>query len=113
MRQFPGTILSLLLSLVVSGFLPCGASGTEQPHVSQVVITIRGMICSSCGKEIEKSLKKLDGVGAVRVDLPSDRATVSYDERKVTPRQLADAIRKAGYEALLPAEPPLSPPKGR
>ena len=87
----------------------CHASDSEQSDRRQVVISIKGMMCSSCGQEIEKSLKKVAGVSAIRVDVPNDRAIVSYDERKVTPRQLVEVIRKAGYEATLPAESPAPP----
>jgi len=106
MRHLPGVLLVVILAVGVAVAVPavCPASGVEQPAQRQVVIIIKGMMCSSCGQEIEKSLKKVAGVGTVKVDVPNDRATVSYDERKVTPRQLAESIRKAGYEASLPTE---------
>jgi copper chaperone CopZ len=106
MRYVPGIFLMVLLAIGDEIIIPAlsSASGAEQTTQRQVVISIRGMMCASCGQEIEKTLKKVGGVGAVRVDVPNDRATVFYDERKVTPRQLAEAIRKAGYEAILPAE---------
>jgi copper chaperone CopZ len=115
MRHLPGVLLVVLLAVGVAVAIPavCPAAGAEQPVQRQVVITIKGMMCSSCGQEIEKTLKKVTGVGMVTVDVPNDRATVSYDERKVTPRQLAEAIRKAGYEAILPAEVPPAQPAGR
>ena len=97
----------LFMSLIVVGVeatnpAVCPASGPEQSAQRQVVISIKGMMCSSCGREIEKILKKVAGVSAVNVDVPNDRATVFYDVRKITPQQLAAAIRNAGYEALLP-----------
>jgi copper chaperone CopZ len=106
MRYVPGILLMVLLAVSDEIVIPAlsSASGAEQTTQHQVVISIKGMMCASCGQEIEKTLKKVGGVGAVRVDVPNDRATVFYDERKVTPRQLAEAVRKAGYEAILPAE---------
>lgn len=106
MRHLPGIFLTVFLACAVDIAIPalCPSSGAEHAAQRQVVISIKGMMCSSCGQEIEKILKKVVGVGAVKVDVPSDRATVSYDERKVTPRQLLEAIRNAGYEAMLPAE---------
>ena len=107
MRHLPGMLL--LLSVAVT--FPAEsvvqpASGAEQPALRQIVLTVRGMMCASCGREVEKSLKKVAGVVTVVVDVSGDRATVTYDERKVTPRQLAEAARKTGYEVLLPAEAP-------
>ena len=115
MRHLSGILLMAFLAISADVAIPalCPAFGAEQPIQRQVVITIKGMMCSSCGQEVEKTLKKVTGVGAVQVDVPSDRATVFYDERKVTPRQLAEAIRKAGYEAILPAEVHSSSPSVR
>ena len=107
-----------LLVLVVAAAAPTGAPlspafGAEVPGHRQVVITIKGMMCASCGKEVEKSLKKVTGVVGVTVDVPNDRVTVTYEELKTTPRQLAEAIRKAGYEVILPAEGHPAPAAGR
>ncbi len=92
--------LSTLLLVVSTALFSSPVSGATQAPQSRVVITIKGMICASCGGEIEKTLNKMVGVVAVKVDLPTDRATVTYDQRKVTPPQLVEAIRKAGYEAF-------------
>lgn len=115
MRQFPGIVLLVTLALGTpfAAAMVSPVFGAEQPVHSQVVITVRGMMCASCGQEIHKTLKKMAGVVAVVVDVPNDRATVTYDERKVTPRQLAEAIRKAGYEAILPSVAHPAPAAGR
>ena len=115
MHYVPGILLTVYIILGPAVAIParCQATGSELPAHRQVVISIKGMMCSSCGQEIEKTLKKVAGVGTVTVDVPNDRATVSYDERKVTPRQLAEAIRKAGYEAILPTEVHPTPTAGR
>jgi len=106
MRHLSGILLGLYIILCSIADIPalCQTTDLELPANRQVVISIKGMMCSSCGQEIEKSLRKVAGVRTIWVDVPNDRATVSYDERKVTPRQLAESIRKAGYEASLPTE---------
>ncbi len=106
MNSLTGTIL-ILLFVGVTTFcrtsLP--AYGAEQAAISRVEITIKGMICVSCSRDIEKILKGLSGVASVKVDLANDRATVTYDSRKVTSLQLVETIRKSGYEAILPTVP--------
>ena len=96
----------VLLAVCLDAVIPdmCPVSAAERTDYHQVVISIKGMMCASCGQAIEKTLNKVAGVGSVKVDVTNDRATVSYDARKVLPRQLVEAIRKAGYEANLPAE---------
>ena len=115
MSHLPVFLLVILLGVGIDSAIPvlCQASGAEHAAYRQVSISIKGMMCSSCGQEIEKSLKKVAGVTEVKVDVPNDLATVSYDERKVTPRQLAEVIRKAGYEAKLQSEGHSPPPSGR
>lgn len=54
--------------------------------------------CSGCQGNVEKTLKGLEGVQNVNVDLSAKLATVQADERF----DLANAIKKvtdAGYEA--------------
>ncbi len=115
MQHLPTVLLRVLLVIGLTLSVPSllSASGAEQPGNRRVVITIKGMMCASCSHEIEKSLNKVAGVVMVTVDLSQDRATVIYDERKVTSRHLAEVIRKAGYEAILPNEAPTAPLPGR
>ena len=94
---------SIVLLAVMLLAIPSFADGSDSASVlRETVILIQGMMCASCGQEVAGALKKLDGVGEVRVDVKGDRAVVSYDDRKVTPRQMVDAVRKAGFEAKLP-----------
>ncbi len=104
MIHIPGAFLKLLIFFGVVCFVSQLRPGycVERPVHSQVVIIIKGMMCASCGREIEKNLNKVPGVLSAKVDLVNDRATINYDRSKVTPQQLAEVIRKSGYEAILP-----------
>lgn len=46
---------------------------------------------------VEKQLRKLDGVVAVSVNQVSGSATVSYDDARVTPAVIKDAIDQCGH----------------
>lgn len=70
----------------------------------ETTLEVRGMICSSCTIAVERGVRKLDGVVEAKADLKNDLVRVRYDGNKVTPPQLAEAIRKAGYQARWPAE---------
>lgn len=93
----PAAGMALLLVLAVP---PAGA----EREVREAVIAVRGMLCSSCAAAVEKALLKLDGVAEAHADVKGDRVVVRYDGEKVTPRQMAEAIRKGGYQARLPEE---------
>jgi copper chaperone CopZ len=102
--HFPGAFLRVLIFFGVVCLVQSLRTGycVERPANPQVVITIKGMMCASCGREIEKNLNKVSGVVSIKVDSANDRATINYDRSKVTPQQLVEVIRKSGYEAILP-----------
>ncbi|MDP9258254.1 MAG: heavy metal translocating P-type ATPase [Actinomycetota bacterium] len=60
------------------------------------------MTCASCASRIERRLNTLQGVEAT-VNYATERATVSFDAERVTPRELIAAIEAAGYAARLPS----------
>lgn len=58
---------------------------------------IEGMTCAmGCAKTIEKKIAKMDGVKSAKVDFEKELAMVEYDEAKVTPNSLEEAVAKAG-----------------
>ncbi len=59
---------------------------------------ILGMDCASCSVHIEKALKKTEGVASAVVNYATGRATVEYDDEKVSREQVEKAIEKAGYK---------------
>ena len=63
-------------------------------------IKISGMMCAHCVARVEKSLKDLDGVKEVKVDLKTEKATVKYDPKKLEPSKLEDAVKEAGYDVV-------------
>ncbi len=76
------------------------------------------MTCASCQHHVEEALRATAGVESVRVDLIAHRASVIFDPRRAAPEQLVQAIRSAGYDAVLPrtgdaAAGPHAEPTGR
>ncbi|MCF8608813.1 heavy metal translocating P-type ATPase [Gordonia sp. HY285] len=62
-----------------------------------VDLELIGMTCASCANRIERKLNKLDGVSAT-VNYATEQAHVEY-EPSVTPDDLIEAVRAAGYDA--------------
>lgn len=54
-------------------------------------------MCKHCAAHVEKALKEVSGVHAVKVDLAKDTATVTYSAPADLPT-LCAAVRQAGYE---------------
>src|ERR1039457_136764 len=60
------------------------------------------MTCASCQHHVEEALRSTAGVESAHVDLMAHRASVVFDATVATPTALVQAIRSAGYDAVLP-----------
>lgn len=69
--------------------------------MSNLVLQVEGMSCGGCAATVERVLRAVDGVAAVRVELDSGRVTV--DGEGLTFAPLAAAVEKAGFGARAPA----------
>jgi Cu+-exporting ATPase len=76
---------------------PMPASATES-----LTLPILGMTCASCQHHVEEALRSAPGVESAHVDLIGNRAQVEYDPLIAKPDALIEAIRAAGYDAVLP-----------
>ena len=60
-------------------------------------IGVGDMTCAACTARVERALLGVPGVTEAAVNLATERAQGRYDERRVQPAALAEAIRAAGY----------------
>lgn len=60
---------------------------------------VTGMTCNHCVASVEKGLTGLAGVDKVKVNLKKGKATVKFDESRVSPEAIVDKIKEVGYEA--------------
>lgn len=60
-----------------------------------------GMHCPSCSMLIQMDVGDLAGVESVSADHRAGNTTVTYDDERVGPGDIVDAIMKAGYGATL------------
>ena len=63
---------------------------------------VTGMTCAACSAHVEKSVRKLEGVAEVAVNLLGNNMTVDYDEKALSPQQIIQAVEQGGYGAYLP-----------
>lgn len=61
------------------------------------VFTVNGMKCPHCKANVENALKGLDGVSSAEVSLADHNVAVDYDETKVNPNQMKEAVDNAGH----------------
>ena len=79
---------------------------TSSPET--VTLPVLGMTCAACQHHVESALRSTAGVQSAHVDLMAHRATVVFDPLRADPPSLVEAIRGAGYDAVLaaPGDPP-------
>ena len=65
--------------------------------VKSIALPITGMTCANCAANIERSLKKMEGIEEVAVNFASEKANVRYDPNQATVYDLVDSVQRAGY----------------
>mgnify|MGYP001180886449 CR=1 FL=1 len=77
----------------------------EEPRTSglktgrkEITLGVSGMTCSACASNIERVLKKKEGVDSVVVNLELGRANVSFDPSLISPKEIGETIESIGYK---------------
>ena len=70
-----------------------------QLHVSpvQIELPITGMTCASCVRNVERALKKTEGVAEANVNIATEKASVAFDPSKTSVAKLIEGVANAGY----------------
>jgi Cu+-exporting ATPase len=63
----------------------------------KITFPVGGMTCANCAMNIERAVKKLEGVEAVRVNFAAEKASVSYDPKQLQLKDMVEKIHGAGY----------------
>lgn len=85
----------LLASLLVSPLTTLAATPKT------VTLDVQNMTCELCPITVKKSLEKVPGVRAVKVDFDHKTATVNYDADKAQADALTKATTNAGYPSTV------------
>ena len=71
----------------------------------KIEMPVIGMTCTNCAATVERTLKKkVNGVSSAIVNFGTETATVEYDPALTDPQAMAEAVKKAGYQLILPAD---------
>ncbi|MGB8356180.1 MAG: heavy metal translocating P-type ATPase [Chthoniobacteraceae bacterium] len=82
--------------------------GTKADGVRQIDLPLIGMHCAACANRIERALKKVPGVEGANVNYGAAMATVMVGKgwQGLIIPAVAEAVRGAGYDVVLPSESP-------
>jgi Cu+-exporting ATPase len=63
----------------------------------KITLPITGMTCANCAANIERGVKRLDGVAEVNVNFASEKATIRFDPDKLELNDLVEKIVASGF----------------
>jgi len=63
----------------------------------KIILPVTGMSCANCALNIERGVKKLEGVEDVNVNFAAEQAAVSFDPEQVNINDVVGKIKSSGY----------------
>jgi Cu+-exporting ATPase len=63
----------------------------------KIMLPVSGMTCANCAMNIERAVKKLNGVSDVRVNFAAEQAAVSFDPARLEVKDVIAKISSSGY----------------
>lgn len=91
MRPF----LCLMIVTAAAGGVIAFAQEEPQPPKAEVVTAayaVKGLHCGACATTLEASLKKAKGVKSIKVDLKTETARITFDERAISAQEIARSL---------------------
>ena len=70
--------------------------------MDKVIFEVRGMTCAACARNIERVLKKLNGVTLGQVNFAAEKLYVEFEKTSVTMETIIQAVERAGFTLVLP-----------
>ncbi|SHM39522.1 copper chaperone CopZ [Gracilibacillus kekensis] len=68
--------------------------------MQQKTLEVQGMTCGHCKASVEGALNDLSGVSQVEVNLDNGKVDITYDDTKVTIKEMQEAVEEQGYEVV-------------
>lgn len=76
------------------------ADMNNKAKLTSSTLKISGMSCAACASRIEKGLSALSGVEKANVNLAAEKAAVTYDQAKISLREIAAKVEDLGYRVI-------------
>ncbi|OXB67626.1 hypothetical protein ASZ78_016749 [Callipepla squamata] len=84
-----------------SKMLPNFVDKQECKSLSKCYVQVTGMTCASCVANIERNLRREDGIHSILVALMAGKAEVRYNPAVIHPAAIAELIRDLGFGATI------------
>jgi len=63
----------------------------------KITLPVAGMTCANCAMNIERSVKKLNGVSDIQVNFAAEQASISFDPAQLQVKDVVAKIDASGY----------------
>lgn len=73
-------------------------------NLTKTTLSVRGMHCAVCVRNVEVNVSKLTGIESAVANLPNESATIVYDADVISEKEIIKTINSLGYKATLPKE---------
>ncbi|NXI19439.1 ATP7A ATPase, partial [Irena cyanogastra] len=80
---------------------PAHLGKQESKTISKCYVQVTGMTCASCVANIERNLRREDGIHSILVALMAGKAEVRYNPAVIHPAAIAELIRELGFGATV------------
>lgn len=67
--------------------------------MKDIKLKIEGMHCTGCSSRLEKVLNNVEGVEKATVSFEEKEAIITYNEEKISEKQIKSEIEEAGFKA--------------
>jgi len=85
---------------------PAEGATVDESSTAVVNLSLGGMWCPSCAWLIGETLRRTPGVQDAEVSFIQREARVTFDPERTSPQQCLRRVRRLGYRAWLPGDPP-------
>jgi len=72
--------------------------------MTTMTLTISGMTCAACARNIERIVKKQDGVISGQVNLGTEKLNLEFDESLISFEKISKAVERGGFQLHLPVK---------
>ncbi|RMF60290.1 MAG: copper chaperone [Calditrichaeota bacterium] len=87
-----------ILSFAAILLFHLGTSGAVEAQVESVQVRVDGLACPFCAYGLEKKLKRIEGVGGVKINVDKGVATLqNKKEHSIAVERLEEVVKKAGF----------------
>ena len=77
-----------ILTLATTGY----AQDSKKEPTTKAMFMVTGLHCAPCAATVEGSLRRIKGVGSIKVDFNGKNAVIAFDENMISAQEVARAI---------------------